>query len=332
MKNDELVSIIIPAYNVEKYIEKCVMSCIEQDYSNIEVIAVDDGSPDLSGEILDSIAKKYNCLKVFHKKNGGVSRARNYGMNHASGDYICFVDGDDFLEKDFVSYMMKIVKQTSSDFVLSKNCFTFDGQIQPLDNIKQISAEEATALLLSSRVEVGCWNKMYKRKMLIDNEIFFNETLFFGEGLEFIIRVAQISNNVGIGERLIYNYRKNNLSSATTNFNYKNFINGEKSLLKIQKDFVMTSSLVNDTWKLHYFLFCSNALIGVITNRKQVDNYKMIKREWKEKTRKYSIELFFKKITNLKIKVKIIIVNFMPIILVYTNNFKRKKKIKGSVS
>lgn len=331
MKSDKLVSIIIPVYNVEKYIEKCVMSCINQDYSNVEVIAVDDGSLDDSGKILDSIEKKYNSLKVFHKKNGGVSSARNYGMSIANGYYISFVDGDDYLEKDFVSYMLSIAEKTSSDFVLSKNCFTFEGQEQPLDSFKRLSNEEATALLLSSRVEVGCWNKMYKKELLKSNGVLFNENLFFGEGLEFIIRIAQLSQNVGVGERLVYNYRKNNLDSATTSFKYKNFVNGENSLLKIKNDFIETSDLVEDTWKLHYFLFCSNALVSIITNKKHIDDYKKIKKEWKKKIKKYSMELFFKKITNAKLKIKIVIVNFMPIILVYSNKLKRKKKIKESV-
>lgn len=102
-----LVSIIVPVYNGEKYIEKCILSIINQSYDNIEIILVDDGSTDSSGEICEQYAKKDYRIKVLHKENGGVSSARNNGLDICTGDYIAFVDSDDWIDRDFIECMIK---------------------------------------------------------------------------------------------------------------------------------------------------------------------------------------------------------------------------------
>lgn len=100
----ELVSVIIPIYNVEKYILKTVESVMKQDYSNIEIILVDDGSPDDSGKIIDELKAKDSRIICIHKENGGVSSARNAGMDIANGEYVTFIDGDDWVEPNYISY------------------------------------------------------------------------------------------------------------------------------------------------------------------------------------------------------------------------------------
>lgn len=101
------VSVIVPIYKVQDYLNKCIDSIINQSYKNLEIILVDDGSPDRCGEIIDLYEKQDNRIKVFHKKNGGLSDARNYGMNFITGDYIIFVDSDDWLSEDMVSNLIK---------------------------------------------------------------------------------------------------------------------------------------------------------------------------------------------------------------------------------
>jgi len=95
---EPLLSIIVPIYNVEQYVDKCIQSILNQTYQNLEIILVDDGATDCSGSIADSYAAKDKRIKVFHKENGGLSDARNYGLDHVTGDYILFVDSDDFIE------------------------------------------------------------------------------------------------------------------------------------------------------------------------------------------------------------------------------------------
>ncbi len=115
---DELVSVIVPIYNVEKYLPKCVDSIISQKYTNLEIILVDDGSPDKSGDIADQYAKKDERIHVIHKKNGGLSDARNAGIDAALGEYLVFIDSDDYIHPEMISRMMDAVKKTSSDMAV----------------------------------------------------------------------------------------------------------------------------------------------------------------------------------------------------------------------
>jgi glycosyltransferase involved in cell wall biosynthesis len=119
-----LVSIIVPIYNVEKYIEKCVKSILEQDYKNIEVILVDDGSPDGSPKLIDKFKKMDSRVIVLHKPNGGVSSARNAGIDIAKGEYILFIDGDDWIESDYVSYFINLVKTFDLPIGMNKNFYS----------------------------------------------------------------------------------------------------------------------------------------------------------------------------------------------------------------
>ena len=123
-----LVSVIIPVYNVEKYLEECVNSVINQTYKNIEVILVDDGSTDSSGDICDEYVMFDSRISVLHKANGGLSSARNAGMKKASGEWIYFLDSDDFLELDMLSHLVNLATRKQADIVFFDACsFTDDG-------------------------------------------------------------------------------------------------------------------------------------------------------------------------------------------------------------
>lgn len=329
MKNI-LVSIIIPVYNVENYVEKCINSCVNQSYRNIEIIVINDGTKDNSGILIDEISKKDARVKVIHKKNEGVSQARNDGIMLAKGDYVVFLDGDDYLKNDFIEYMLSLIKKTKADFCLSKNCFISNEQEQVKDKISILNNEDATALLLSPRLEVGCWNKIYKRNFLIDNNILFSKELFYGEGLHFITKASQLANRIGVGERRVYCYRKNNLTSATTYFNYKKFVNGEKALLKIKDELLFNDKKVVSAWELHYCLFCINVLIAIINNA----NAKLYSKKynyWSGNIKVYSRKLIFNHIISIKNKIYIIIACLFPNILAKRNKSQRAKNIKFSV-
>lgn len=112
-----LFSIIVPVYNVEKYLDKCILSILNQDYNNYELLLIDDGSTDNSGHICDEYAKKYSCINVFHKKNGGLSDARNYGMKYAKGNYIVFVDSDDWIDLNSLREFSKVIEKKTVDVI-----------------------------------------------------------------------------------------------------------------------------------------------------------------------------------------------------------------------
>ncbi|ARA99942.1 hypothetical protein B5C32_00480 [Limosilactobacillus fermentum] len=155
--NTPLISVIIPAYKVEKYLAFCVESVVAQTLTGYEVIIVDDGSPDNTGEITDHLAQQYEAVKVIHQENAGVSTARNTGIDNAQGKYITFIDGDDFIAPTFLEYMVNMVEKTHSDFGLALDCFTKNDE-KPLDQTedKVYAPEKAVSLLLSPRVIVGC--------------------------------------------------------------------------------------------------------------------------------------------------------------------------------
>lgn len=281
MKN-LLVTIIIPCYNVEKYVEKCITSICNQTYKNIQIIPVEDGATDNTSDILDSLALTDSRIKVFHKQNAGVSAARNSGLELAVGEYVVFVDGDDYLAPDYVEYMLKLVSMADSDFCLSKNCFTEDRETQiENDNIRILTKEEATALLISPKVIVGCWNKMFKRQFIINNKLAFSTNLFYGEGLNFITKAAQLANNVAVGNRKVYYYRRNNEASATSKFNIQKYYNGEKALDKIQDDLIIKDKNVDMMMALHKSLFCLGALSQTYAHNMQ-KVYKKDCSHWRE--------------------------------------------------
>lgn len=267
LDGENLVSIIVPAYNVEKYIKKCVFSLQNQTYQDIEIIVVNDGSVDHTGIILDDLQRNDPRLKVVHKKNGGVSAARNSGIEISKGEFIVFVDGDDYVASDYIEYLLILARKTNADYCLSKLCYTQKDESQiKHDKIEVLSPADATALLLSSQVIVGCWNKIYKRSLLIHNKINFKPNLFYGEGLFFIITAAQLSNCVGVGQRKVYYYRRNHELSATTKFNIEKMRNGETALNLISTQLKYINPRVVDMLILHKSLFYLGAITRLLGN------------------------------------------------------------------
>lgn len=165
MNSKLLVSVIVPVYNIKKYIERCLKSLLVQNYKNIEIIVVDDGATDGSGEICDRFAKLDNRVRVFHKKNGGLSSARNFGIKKARGEYICLVDGDDYVERDFVGAMLEIAEGKNADIVVCG----YNGMV-PAD--KTLSGKDAVIKLLveQENLEIIAWNKLYRKKLFDEIE------------------------------------------------------------------------------------------------------------------------------------------------------------------
>lgn len=260
------VSFIVPAYNVEQYIEECIKSIQQQTYNNIEIIVVDDGSTDKTPQLLDDFAVNDNRLKIIHKSNAGVSEARNSGLGCANGDYVAFVDGDDYISPEYTDYMLGLISKDDCDYALSVNCFMsqYENQIKD-DKIQILSSEDATVLLLSPRVIVGCWDKLYKKRVIDENKLRFNPILFYGEGLRFITQFAQLSKKVAVGSKKVYYYRRNNYASVCTRFNINNFYNGYRSLDTIESDLKYKTPKVLNMLLFHRNLFRAGALARILS-------------------------------------------------------------------
>ena len=172
MEREIKVSVIIPVYNVETYISKCISSVIEQNYKNIEIILIDDGSQDSSGKILDEYEKKDDRITVIHQKNKGVSAARNRGLELASGDYVVFVDGDDWVDSDYVSYFVELLQNHECEIGMNVNNYTAISN-RSNDNTYIISSEKAMEWLYLDKIFVAVWNKIYDMQFLKRNKIKF---------------------------------------------------------------------------------------------------------------------------------------------------------------
>lgn len=168
-----LISVIVPIYNVEKYLERCVDSIVNQTYKNLELILVDDGSPDNCPQMCDDYAKKDSRIKVIHKKNGGLSDARNAGMAVATGEYISFIDSDDYVSDDFFECLLNVMNKENSDIAeCSVVKFYEDNHFDEFfDNLsaKTYDTQNAmSALIAENPFHQHVWNKLYKTELVKD--------------------------------------------------------------------------------------------------------------------------------------------------------------------
>lgn len=216
----ELVSIIVPIYNVEKYLDKCIKSIINQTYSNIEIILVDDGSPDRCGQICDAYAKKDPRIQVLHKKNGGLSDARNEGVKLATGKYLAFVDSDDYIARDLVEKTLSKAEENQCDMVLydyyyiEPNGREIRSTVVP-DN-KVISLETEPLLLLAA---TSACAKLFRRDFYLNVNCPFPKGIYFEDLATTSIFFMKARRVYYIKEPLYYYINREN--SIMTGKNYE---------------------------------------------------------------------------------------------------------------
>ena len=209
IKDNILVTIIVPVYNLELYIGDCIQSILMQTYSNLQVIIVDDGSTDNSLNVIKKFVEVDNRIMVFFQKNSGVSSARNYGLQMASGEYIMFVDGDDMIVDNAVEKLLEFILKYDTDIVCCG--FTFvnsDGNIsRAIGNVKVhyvLRNENILAnYLLGKNIWSSCWARLYKKEILDKYGINFSQDLSIGEDGYFTLQImSKASSIVIIGDCL----------------------------------------------------------------------------------------------------------------------------------
>ena len=264
------ISVLVAAYNVEKFIRKCVQSIIEQTYTNLEIIVVDDCSQDDTGRICDELASKDSrIISIHHEKNQRLPGVRNTGLENATGEYIVFVDGDDWLAIDFVEYLYGIIKKTKSDMAISCTNFTTrDMQQTKREYIEIWTPEQATANFLYSRIPIGAWNKIYKREFIEENKLRF-KNLFTAEGFRFISDCSQRANQIAVGHRRVYYYRLNNPDSATTLPDIRQGLGALEALNGIERDLIIKSQSVITSIHHHRWANHLYTLRIIIENKSQ---------------------------------------------------------------
>lgn len=322
------VSIIVAVYKSEKFLSKLISSIINQTYRNLEVILVDDGSPDNSGKICDDFAKIDNRIRVIHKKNGGACEARNFGLKECTGDYISIIDGDDWLAKDYVEYLMKLIIDTNSEMSMTDSIFTTRDQIQvKKDEIKKITPEEAATSIIYPWIPIGPWNKMYKRSLIVDNNISFSVP-WSGEGLYFSVMAAQYAKSVGLGHRKVYNYRLNNMESGLTNYNLTMGTNALQNIKYIGNNLVIKTERLQNAVNWHIWKNYNFVLKLIIATNSKKQN-KDLYLECKKNIFKRMFGIVMKSEMNFKSKIKIIIQSVFPATFaIYELEYEKNKRKK----
>ncbi len=202
MPNKPKISIIVPVYNVEKYIRRCLDSIKEQTFTDWECICVDDGSPDNSGRICDEYAKKDSRFVVIHKKNGGVSSARNSGLNVAKGEWISFIDSDDWIEKETYESVIKVAENNCVDLVQFGIVIEKDEKI-----ILEKSYKDGFVGDLSESFEPSAWHKLFLRKIIYANNIRFPEGITLSEDRYFSFMCYLNASKIYSLNKCFYHYR-----------------------------------------------------------------------------------------------------------------------------
>ena len=235
MKNPNVViSIIIPVYKVEQYLNQCIDSILCQEFEGFEIILIDDGSPDLCPSICDEYEKKDSRVKVFHKKNEGLSEARNLGVKKAIGKYVIFVDSDDYWQGNVLCELFALTQQLGDEYdFINFNCCYFyqkSGIIKkhvsyPIDVISASRPEEIIPALAKSGIfPVGAWMKIIKRDFLIRNNIDFIKGIT-SEDIPWFIEIVTKCQKCKFINEYYYIYRKQIVGSISSSFSKEKYEN-----------------------------------------------------------------------------------------------------------
>lgn len=233
----DLISIIVPVYNVEKYLEQCIDSLVNQTYKNIEIIIVNDGSTDSSGELCDKLAKRDSRINVVHKKNAGLGFARNTGLEFVKGKYVTFIDSDDFADVDLIENLYNEIILNNADTCIGGfKRVNDDGKVLYKEKYKSVtySGNEVVQELLlrilgsspekSDAIRMSVWNVLFSVEIIKNNNLkFCSERKYISEDLIFDIDYYQHSKKTSIINSCAYNYRVNN-NSLTMKYRDDKFV------------------------------------------------------------------------------------------------------------
>lgn len=282
------VSVVVPVYNIEEYIDRCVQTLIDQSLKEIEIILINDGSTDKSGEICDNLANIDSRIKVYHQENQGVSAARNIGIECANGDYIFFCDPDDYCDENLLEDNYKIAKNCNANLVIFGyyDCLynngerIINGKIPPFNGFLESALEfrKKFSELYFSDFLYTIWNKMYKTEYLEKCNIKFKDKKI-GEDVLFNLDVYQSIDKVFLNEKKYYFYIKNRAGSAVSSFEEKKFEMRCEEVKKLEyliKNWKMDRDekiLILDQWLITF----SNGVQNLLHqdspyNRKEINN------------------------------------------------------------
>lgn len=245
------ISIICPIYKAEAYLDRCLQSIQGQTFADFEVIMVDDGSPDSSGKMCDLYAQKDNRFKAFHIENHGVSYARQYGVEHASGEYVIHADPDDWIEKEHLERLYEEAKKKDADIVFSD--FWVDVQDSSkyrteslLSSVK--SNKELISKLIKFDVFGALWNKLIRRSIIISNDIKFPEGSVLWEDLFVVCKILQHPVTWTYLPKAYYHYDCTSNDNSLVRTVTKKAISSQLLFIKEFEDYCIHNGLVDDIY------------------------------------------------------------------------------------
>jgi len=276
------ISVIVPVYNVEQYLSKCIDSILAQTLTEFEILLIDDGSPDNSGNICDEYAEKDTRIRVFHTENRGVSSARNLGLDNAKGDFICFVDSDDWIDPLMFESLLVRTIDTKADLCVCIE--SVDAGIELEDRL--ISRNESVNQLLAFNFPSSIYLGLYTKAVIGDTRL--SEVIHYWEDYEFQLRILLKSNNILIVNKLFYHYFQRVGSANHTNINDKIlsclFIPKELESFELNSKLISTRCIDNS-----YSFFLFQCIMSLLKS----DSVSSI---YYEKITKLSRRYFFKNI------------------------------------
>lgn len=270
-----LISVIVPCYNVEEYLPKCVESILNQTYRNLEIFLVNDGSLDRSGEICDEYVVKDTRIKVIHKENGGLSDARNVALDIMTGEYVAFVDSDDYVAEDYVEYLYKLIEENGVKLSVSWHQEFKDGASVSMEirtrpvSAKPIDLDEGLAYMFYQRkFDTTAWGKMYHRSLFSDGIRYPKSWLY--EDLPTTYRLMMKCDYIAFGDYCSYFYRIRNTSIEGAPFKPLKYESCIKIIRQLEADKVTMSERVRQALDCRIVSFAFHILLEIPKEKKEM--------------------------------------------------------------
>lgn len=329
METTPLISVVIPVYNGEKYIEKTINSIIKQEYKNIEILVINDGSVDDTAQVVTRLVEKDNRLRLINKKNAGVSTARNVGIDHSKGKYIAFVDGDDLVTEDYISHLYSVMAHNDVEIVASTTMDYYSSE-KPTNetNVKIVSGQEAAIEMLYYRIPIGVYSKLFEADFL-KKSVRFISTLKMGEGFNFNTTAFQKAKYVALTDKKIYHYRTDNPESVTTVFSMEKWKNGLLAIQTIKSNFIQVTPDLTQAWE--YAWWNTNFdVFKLMSVAKVQSDYPDEFRFVKYNVKKFALRQVFASIS-VKRRIRAGLIYLFPQMFVNYDAFKRTKAMEQGI-
>lgn len=302
------ISVIVPVYNVEKYLPRCIDSILAQTFTDFELLLIDDGSTDNSGEICDEYAKNDRRIRVFHKENGGVSSARNTGLINAKGEWVCFVDSDDDICINYLEVYVSLLKHKEADFyIVGCNIISNNRRTKRTFHDQYFSKESIHKFVMYIRyynIFGVPWNKLFSMKIIKDQNISFDESLDSYEDEVFVLEYLVYTSSVMASSQCTYNYYVREQLSLS-----KKYIEIDKHIYIAQRLYELGLKLSSDDIYIqhlrkmysHHMSECITRLYGRYGHYCRQERLKIISKVLKTAKEHNVIKILYSQLNSLKI-------------------------------